>query len=246
MEENKEVKKNAPRKPRTTKPKEEEQQLDLQAQMAAMMQMMMMQQQQQQQFMEQMAQLFIPKNEEEVIVQKPINQSELQKEDKEEDKEKITKRYLRQHYKNEDIYLTSVVTGIVNFNGKNEVYRWRQKGECVPVSMDDILAMNDAYLHTPLLIIDEDENNEEIVKKIKEGLGLDKVDKIAEIVSQIEENINEVDIDELEKIISTKEGKDLIPEISLLVQEKILDGTMDNMKLIKKYEKILHKNFKKE
>ena len=52
MEENKEVKKTAPRKPRTTKPKEEEQQLDLQAQMAAMMQMMM---QQQQQIMELMA-----------------------------------------------------------------------------------------------------------------------------------------------------------------------------------------------
>ena len=243
MEENKEVKKTAPRKPRTTKPKEEEQQLDLQAQMAAMMQMMM---QQQQQIMELMArqQEVEEEKEEENITQKTVNQSELQKEEKKE--EKITKRYLRKHYKDEDIYLTSVVTGIVNFNGKNEVYRWRQKGECVPVSMDDILAMNDAYLHTPLLIIDEDENNEEIVKKIKEGLGLDKVDKMVEIVSQIEDNINEVDIDELEKIISTKEGKDLIPEISLLVQEKILDGTMDNMKLIKKYEKILHKNFKKE
>lgn len=244
MEENKEVKKTAPRKPRTTKPKEEEQQLDLQAQMAAMMQMMMMQQQQ---FMEQITQLVISKNEEENTIQKTVNQNEVQKEEKkEEKKEKITKQYLRRHYKNDDIFLTSVVTGIVNFNGKNEVYRWRQKGECVAVSMDDILAMNDAYLHTPLLIIDEDENNEEIVKKIKEGLGLDKVDKMVEIVSQIEENINEVDIDELEKIISTKEGKDLIPEISLLVQEKILDGTMDNIKLIKKYEKILHKNFKKE
>ena len=243
MEENKEVKKTAPRKPRTTKPKEEEQQLDLQAQMAAMMQMMM---QQQQQIMELMAR---QQEVEEVKEEEPQQEKKhcrVRPSERTNISGKVTKQQLRRKYKETDIYLTSVTNMIVTFKGKKEMYKWEQKDECIPITIDDLLFMNEAYLFAPWLVLDDYENEPEVLDDIIECLGLESMYEHLYLLNDIEENINKVDTQRVKQIISTARGQGLIIEISGIVQGKILDGTLTNMKVIKEYEKILHKNFKKE
>ena len=251
MEENKEVKKTAPRKPRTTKPKEEEQQLDLQAQMAAMMQMMM---QQQQQIMELMA------RQQEVEEVKQQEVEEVKEEEPQQEKKqcrvrpaektdisgKITKQQLRRKYKEVDIYLENATNMIITYKGKREFYTWEQKHESLPITIDDLLGMSEAYLLTPWLVLDDYENEPEVLDDIIECLGLDPIYEHLYLLNDIEENINKVNIERVRQIISTPKGRGLIVEISNIVQNKILDGTLTNMKVIKEYEKILNKNFKKE
>ena len=243
MEENKEVKKTAPRKPRTTKPKEEEQQLDLQAQMAAMMQMMM---QQQQQIMELMAK---QQEVEEVKEEEPRQEKKhcrVRPAEKTNISGKITKQQLRRKYKETDIYITSVTNMIVTYQGKREMYKWEQKDECLAITIDDLLAMNETYLLTPWLVLDDYENEPEVLDDIIECLGLESMYEHLYLLIDIEENINKVDTERVKQVISSPRGRGLIIEISGIVQGKILDGTLTNMKVIKEYEKILNKNFKKE
>lgn len=243
MEENKEVKKTAPRKPRTTKPKEEEQQLDLQAQMAAMMQMMM---QQQQQIMELMAK---QQEVEEVKEEEPQQEKKhcrVRPSEKTNISGKVTKQQLRRKYKETDIYMTNATNMIVTFQGKKEMYKWEQKDECLSVTIDDLLAMNEVYLLTPWLVLDDYENEPEVLDDIIECLGLESMYEHLYLLIDIEENINKVDTERVKQVISSPRGQGLIIEISGIVQGKILDGTLTNMKTIKEYEKILHKNFKKE
>ena len=243
MEENKEVKKTAPRKPRTTKPKEEEQQLDLQAQMAAMMQMMM---QQQQQIMELMAK---QQEVEEIKEEEPQHEKKhcrVRPSEKTNISGKVTKQQLRRKYKETDIYMTNATNMIVTFQGKKEMYKWEQKDECLSVTIDDLLAMNEVYLLTPWLVLDDYENEPEVLDDIIECLGLESMYEHLYLLIDIEENINKVDTERVKQVISSPRGQGLIVEISGIVQGKILDGTLTNMKVIKEYEKILHKNFKKE
>ena len=243
MEENKEVKKTAPRKPRTTKPKEEEQQLDLQAQMAAMMQMMM---QQQQQIMELMARQQEVEEVKEEEPQQERKQCRVRPSEKTNISGKVTKQQLRRKYKETDIYITSVTNMIVTYQGKKEMYKWEQKDECLSITIDDLLAMSEEYLFTPWLILDDYENEPEVLDDIIECLGLESMYEHLYLLIDIEENINKVDTERVKQIISSPRGRGLIVEISGIVQGKILDGTLTNMKVIKEYEKILHKNFKKE
>ena len=243
MEENKEVKKTAPRKPRTTKPKEEEQQLDLQAQMAAMMQMMM---QQQQQIMELMAK---QQEVEEVVEEQPQQERKhcrVRPSEKTNISGKVTKQQLRRKYKETDIYVTSVINMIVTYQGKKEMYKWEQKDECIPITIDDLLAMNETYLFSPWLVLDDYENEPEVLDDIIECLGLEPMYEHLYLLNDLEENINKVDTARVKQVISSPRGQGLVYEISGIVQGKILDGTLTNMKVIKEYEKILHKNFKKE
>ena len=243
MEENKEVKKTAPRKPRTTKPKEEEQQLDLQAQMAAMMQMMM---QQQQQIMELMAK---QQEVEEVKEEEPQHEKKhcrVRPSEKTNISGKVTKQQLRRKYKETDIYLTNVTNMIVTFQGKKEMYKWEQKDECIPITIDDLLAMNTTYLLAPWLVLDDYENEPEVLDDIIECLGLESMYEHLYLLIDIEENINKVDTERVKQVISSPRGQGLVYEISGIVQGKILDGTLTNMKTIKEYEKILNKNIKKE
>lgn len=241
MEENKEVKKTAPRKPRNTKPKEEEQQLDLQAQMAAMMQMMM---QQQQQIMELMAKQ--QEVEEVVEEQQEKKHCRVRPPEKTNISGKITRQQLRRKYKETDIYVTSVTNATVVYQGKREIYKWIQKDECLSMTIDDLLAMGEKYLFLPWLVLDDYENEPEVLDDIIECLGLEPIYEHLYLLNDIEQNVNQVDTKKVERIISTSKGRELVHEISGLIQAKILDGTLTNMKTIKEYEKILHKNFKKE
>ena len=243
MEENKEVKKTAPRKPRTTKPKEEEQQLDLQAQMAAMMQMMMQQQQQIMELMAKQQEVEETKDEE---PQQEKKHCRVRPAEKTNISGKITKQQLRRKYKETDIYMTNVTNMIITYQGKKEFYKWEQKDECIPITIDDLLAMSESYLFSPWLVLDDYENEPEVLDDIIECLGLESMYEHLYLLSDIEENINKVDTQRVKQIISTVRGQGLIVEISGIVQGKILDGTLTNMKVIKEYEKILHKNFKKE
>lgn len=243
MEENKEVKKTAPRKPRNTKPKEEEQQLDLQAQMAAMMQMMM---QQQQQIMELMAKQQEVEEEKEELPQQEKKHCRVRPSEKTNISGKVTKQQLRRKYKETDIFMTNVTNMIVTYQGKKEMYKWEQKDECIPITIDDLLAMNETYLFSPWLVLDDYENEPEVLDDIIECLGLESMYEHLYLLNDIEENINKVDTERVKQVISSPRGQGLIVEISGIVQGKILDGTLTNMKVIKEYEKILHKNFKKE
>ena len=243
MEENKETKKTSPRKPRTTKPKEEEQQLDLQAQMAAMMQMMM---QQQQQIMELMAK---QQEVEEVKKEEPQQekkQCRVRPAEKTNISGKITKQQLRRKYKETDIYMTNVTNMIITYQGKKEFYKWEQKDECIPITIDDLLAMSESYLFSPWLVLDDYENEPEVLDDIIECLGLEPIYEHLYLLNDLEENINKVDTERVKQVISSPRGVGLVYEISGIVQRKILNGTLTNMKVIKEYEKILNKNFKKE
>ena len=72
----------------------------------------------------------------------------------------ITKQGLRRKYKNKDIYVQSAIVGSVCYDGKNDVYEWYEKGEVVPMAIEDVIAMPDCYLHNPWLILDDYENDE--------------------------------------------------------------------------------------
>ena len=210
--------------------------------MAAMMQMMM---QQQQQIMELMAkQQEVEEVKEES--QQDKKQCRVRPSERTNISGKVTKQQLRRKYKETDIYMTNATNMIITYQGKKEFYKWEQKDECIPITIDDLLAMNEVYLLTPWLVLDDYENEPEVLDDIIECLALESMYEHLYLLNDIEENVNKVDTERVKQIISSPRGQGLIYEISGIVQNKILDGTLTNMKVIKEYEKILHKNFKKE
>ena len=248
MEENKEPKKTTTRKstPKKTTPKEEVADNDLQNQMQQMMQMMA---QQQQMFMAMMQQM-----------NQPQQTNQLQQDSvKEEPKKKVrvnkgsvedrgmTKQGLRRKYRNKDIYVQSVLQGSVCYKGKNDTYEWSVKGEVVPMSIDDIIAMPYKFLHEPWLILDDYENEEEVLDDIISALGLEHMYRNLYILNDLEEKINDVDMKELSEIIKDNKAKGgtLDLDVTAIVQNKIDNGELNNIRKIGQFEKILGRSFNK-
>ena len=245
MAEEKEVKQQTNRKPRTTKKVEEEP--NIQDQMNMMMQMM---QQQQQMFMAMMQQMQQPQQVavvQEEVKEEPRRESKIKKSVRTSGN-KITKQQLRRKYKDTDIYLTNITKGSVALDGRREQFIWEEEGECVPVGIDDILGHNEIVLRVPWLILDDYENDEEVLEDIIECLGLeDKYDYLY-LLKELEDDINNVAISRVKKAIDEAEVDkgSVANQIAIIIQEKILNEELTNNKLIKEYEKLLHKNFKKE
>ena len=159
----------------------------------------------------------------------------------------ITKQGLRRKYKNKDIYVQSAIVGSVCYSGKNDVYEWDNKGEVVPMAIEDIVAMPDCYLHNPWLVLDDYENDEEVLDDIIQCLGLEDIYRRLYILTELDEDINSVDMKEFERLVneSKAEGGTLALDATAIVQDKINKGILDSNSKIDKFEKILGRSFNK-
>ena len=244
MAEEKEVKKTTTRKPRTPKTEVQESvEPSIQDQMNAMMQMMA---QQQQMFAMMMQQMQQPKG----VVEKDEDAKEEPKQQKvrpakREKTGKVTKQQLRRKYKDVDIYLINVTTGTVGYQGKHEYYAWDDTGESIPVAIDDLIAMNDYFLQTCKLTLDEYENEPEVLDDIIQCLELQEAYDYLYLLNDLDEDIENVSPKRVKEIVNSENGRSLRADIATLVQQKIEKEELTNGKLIKQYEEILHMNFKK-
>ena len=159
----------------------------------------------------------------------------------------ITKQGLRRKYKNKDIYVQSAIIGSVCYNGENDVYEWYEKGEVVAMSIEDIIAMPDCYLHNPWLVLDDYENDEEVLDDIISCLGLDNIYRRLYILTDLDEDINSVDMKEFERLVEESKamGGTLALDATAIVQDKINRGILDSNSKIEKFEKILGRSFNK-
>ena len=244
MAEEKEVKKTTTRKPRTPKTEvQESSEPSIQDQMNAMMQMMA---QQQQMFAMMMQQMQQPKG----VVEKDEDVKEEPKQQKvrpakREKTGKVTKQQLRRKYKDVEIYLINVTTGTVGYQGKHEYYAWDDTGESIPVAIDDLIAMNDYFLQTCKLTLDEYENEPEVLDDIIQCLELQEAYDYLYLLNDLDEDIENVSPKRVKQIVNSENGRSLRADIAALVQQKIEKEELTNGKLIKQYEEILHMNFKK-
>ena len=244
MAEEKEVKKTTTRKPRTPKTEvQESSEPSIQDQMNAMMQMMA---QQQQMFAMMMQQMQQPKG----VVEKDEDVKEEPKQQKvrpakREKTGKVTKQQLRRKYKDVDIYLINVTTGTVGYQGKHEYYSWDDTGESIPVAIDDLIAMNDFFLQTCKLTLDEYENEPEVLDDIIQCLELQEAYDYLYLLNDLDEDIENVSPKRVKQIVNSENGRSLRADIATLVQQKIEKEELTNGKLIKQYEEILSMNFKK-
>ena len=244
MAEEKEVKKTTTRKPRTPKTEvQESSEPSIQDQMNAMMQMMA---QQQQMFAMMMQQMQQPKG----VVEKDEDVKEEPKQQKvrpakREKTGKVTKQQLRRKYKDVDIYLINVTTGTVGYQGKHEYYSWDDTGESIPVAIDDLIAMNDFFLQTCKLTLDEYENEPEVLDDVIQCLELQEAYDYLYLLNDLDEDIDNVSPKRVKEIVNSENGRSLRADIATLVQQKIEKEELTNGKLIKQYEEILHMNFKK-
>ena len=244
MAEEKEVKKTTTRKPRTPKQEvQESSEPSIQDQMNAMMQMMAQQQQMFAMMMQQMQQPKGVVKQEEDAKEEPKQQKVRPA--KREKTGKVTKQQLRRKYKDVEIYLINVTTGTVGYQGKHEYYAWDDTGESIPVAIDDLIAMNDFFLQTCKLTLDEYENEPEVLDDIIQCLELQEAYDYLYLLNDLDEDIENVSPKRVKQIVNSENGRSLRADIAALVQQKIEKEELTNGKLIKQYEEILHMNFKK-
>ena len=244
MAEEKEIKKTTTRKPRTPKQEvQESSEPSIQDQMNAMMQMMAQQQQMFAMMMQQMQQPKGVVKQEEDVKEEPKQQKVRPA--KREKTGKVTKQQLRRKYKDVEIYLINVTTGTVGYQGKHEYYAWDDTGESIPVAIDDLIAMNDFFLQTCKLTLDEYENEPEVLDDIIQCLELQEAYDYLYLLNDLDEDIENVSPKRVKQIVNSENGRSLRADIAALVQQKIEKEELTNGKLIKQYEEILHMNFKK-
>ncbi len=159
----------------------------------------------------------------------------------------LTKQGLRRKYRNVDIYVQSAIVGTVCYNGKNDVYEWYEKGEVVPMSIDDIISMPEPYLFNPWLVLDDYENSEEVLDDIISCLGLEDRYRRLYILTELDENINSINMQEFAQLVeeSKQEGGTLAFDATAIVQSKIDKGVLDSNAKIEKFEQILGRSFNK-
>ena len=159
----------------------------------------------------------------------------------------LTKQGLRRKYKNTDIFVQNAIVGSVCYSGKNDMYEWDSKGEVVAMTIDDVIAMPDSYLHNPWLVLDDYENDEEVLDDIIQCLGLEDIYRRLYILTELDEDINSVDMREFERLVneSRAEGGTLPLDATAIIQNKIDKGILDSNSKIDKFEKILGRSFNK-
>ena len=159
----------------------------------------------------------------------------------------LTKQGLRRKYKNTDIFVQNAIVGSVCYSGKNDTYEWDSKGEVVAMTIDDVIAMPDSYLHNPWLVLDDYENDEEVLDDIIQCLGLEDIYRRLYILTELDEDINSVDMKEFERLVneSKAEGGTLALDATAIIQNKIDKGILDSNSKIDKFEKILGRSFNK-
>ena len=151
--------------------------------------------------------------------------------------EKITKKYLREKYKDTTITVTNVTNGSVTYVSKKGgfPYVWSGYGDVDEVSIDDLLTMPPKYLTTPWLLINDEEED------IIEGLGLTEIYKRISILDEIED-LDSMTVEDLEEFVS-KQNRDFVHQASSRIQELISNGELVDYRKIQQFGKILGKEF---
>lgn len=154
---------------------------------------------------------------------------------------KLSKKYLREKYKNETITLVNVTSGSVTYKSPKGGYPyvWAGYGDTDEISIDDLLVMPTKYLTSPWLMIIDQEGD------IVETLGLGKYYKFMNLLEEIED-IENVDFDALEEAVKTfSHSREFVNKVSTRVQEKIDNGELKDIYKMMKLEKILGKDLLK-
>lgn len=163
------------------------------------------------------------------------------KEEKIAKPEKVTKKYLREKYKDTTITVANATNGSVTYVSKKGGYPyiWSGYGDVDELTIDDLLVMPPKYLTTPwLLIVNEDED-------IIEGLGLQEVYKHISILDEIDD-IHNMDVETLEKackVFASKQNRDFLHQAASRIQELITNGDLVDYRKIQQFGKILGKEF---
>lgn len=228
------------RKPKA-KPEQKEEVVDMNAMAQQMQQMMQIMAQQQQMIMQ--LQQNQPSKEE--VKEEPTKKKSRVRITEKASKG-LTKQGLRRKYKDTDIYLTSVFTGSVAFEGKNDTYVWSNYGDVQSVTIGDLIDMSryDKYLLTPWLVLDDYENDEELLDDVITCLGLERMYRRLYILQELEDDINAVDMNELSDIL--KENPELKIDVCVIAQNKIDSEELENYRLISEFEKLIGRTLNKK
>lgn len=228
------------RKPKA-KPEQKEEVVDMNAMAQQMQQMMQIMAQQQQMIMQ--LQQNQPSKEE---VEEEPTKKKSRVRITEKASKGLTKQGLRRKYKDTDIYLTSVFTGSVAFEGKNDTYVWSNYGDVQSVTIGDLIDMSryDKYLLTPWLVLDDYENDEELLDDVITCLGLERMYRRLYILQELEDDINAVDMNELSDIL--QENPELKIDVCVIAQNKIDSEELENYRLISEFEKLIGRTLNKK
>ena len=228
------------RKPKA-KPEQKEEVVDMNAMAQQMQQMMQIMAQQQQMIMQ--LQQNQPSKEE---VEEEPTKKKSRVRITEKASKGLTKQGLRRKYKDTDIYLTSVFTGSVAFEGKNDTYLWSNYGDVQSVTVGDLIDMSryDKYLLTPWLVLDDYENDEEVLDDVITCLGLERMYRRLYILQELEDDINAVDMNELSNIL--QENPELKIDVCVIAQNKIDSEELENYRLISEFEKLIGRTLNKK
>ena len=159
----------------------------------------------------------------------------------------VTKAQLRRKYKDTDVFLVSTVPGSCTYVGRNGyTYTWDYMGDMQAVPVDDVLNMSEAWLTSPWLALDEEDNDEELIDDLVTCLHLESIYEHLYVLTELESNINEVDVEKVKEVIAKSKDTTLAKDIASIVQEKIKKGELTNFHTITDFEKILECNFKKD
>lgn len=154
---------------------------------------------------------------------------------------KLSKKALRDKYKDETITLINVTSGSVTYKSPKGGYPyiWSGYGDSDEVSIDDLLAMPMKYLTSPWLMIADDYTD------IIETLGLGKYYKFMNILDDIDD-IESFDLEQLEEAVKVfSNSREFVNKVSTRVQEKIDNGELKDIYKMMKLEKILGKTLLK-
>lgn len=154
---------------------------------------------------------------------------------------KLSKKALRDKYKDETITLINVTSGSVTYKSPKGGYPyiWSGYGDSDEVSIDDLLAMPMKYLTSPWLMIADD------YADIIETLGLGKYYKFMNILDDIDD-IESFDLEQLEEAVKVfSNSREFVNKVSTRVQEKIDNGELKDIYKMMKLEKILGKTLLK-
>ena len=154
---------------------------------------------------------------------------------------KLSKKALRDKYKDETITLINVTSGSVTYKSPKGGYPyiWSGYGDSDEVSIDDLLAMPMKYLTSPWLMIADE------YADIIETLGLGKYYKFMNILDDIDD-IESFDLEQLEEAVKVfSNSREFVNKVSTRVQEKIDNGELKDIYKMMQLEKILGKTLLK-
>lgn len=155
-----------------------------------------------------------------------------------EEKPKITKSYLSK-IRDREVVVRSVSMGVVGFESKktNVYYSWMNYGDTEIISVGEILEMESRsklFLHTPWLVIEDDEVNE--------ALGLSDTKKSLDVFDDFESFL-ELSLPEIKDYLSKVE-KGYLHNICGKIQQAIDDGILTDFRKIRDLEKMVKAEFK--